>query len=393
MSISVTRPVLGGQTGNSFSSWTTQPADSNIRYVDDKVEKLDPTMTPLTSAIGVGKEIDSQKVEWHDDRIAPLSDTLAAAATAGATGIVVTNVARFQQNMVLRIGAENLLVTAINDGTSTLTVVRGVGGTPAGAPAAGAAVEIIGTAFPQSSDISPAPVARGIFYHNFMQRFGGAIKVDYAQNVSANYLRETPEYNKELAKQMVQGKIHRERALFLGARAAPSGALPGFMGGFDGFITQHVTAYANNAPLTEADLLDELQEAYDDVGEANIANTVICKTFTKRLLSSWFSHMQADVQNRRATDVVDRYETDMGTLSFLNHHWCPPSTLYIVRTANFKIHPHKAMNWFEEVLPHYGPYHQGMYVGEFTGIFRGDRSHVKITGFSVNRNDYPTLNR
>jgi hypothetical protein len=92
------------------------------------------------------------------------------------------------------------------------------------------------------------------------------------------------------------------------------------------------------------------------------------------------------------SDVVDEYETDMGVLKFMNHHWCPPDSLYIIKPSNIKFHPRKGMSWFDEELSHAGPYYQGMLVGEYTMRNGGNRSHVKITGFSTTRADYPTLN-
>ncbi len=141
---------LGTMTSSAnagISTVTSPSAAQQIRFVDVLVESLDPMDFSLTRNIGFGKAVSNRKLEWTDERFAPTEDVAGAAATNTATTITVTNFAYFQQYDVLRIGEENLWVSAVPTST-TLTVVRGFGGTTAAAIAAGDRIRIVGTAVP-----------------------------------------------------------------------------------------------------------------------------------------------------------------------------------------------------------------------------------------------------
>jgi hypothetical protein len=386
-----TRTVFGGATGNSFSSTTTQVSGSAIRYVDDQLENLDPDEVPLQKLIGTGEAVTNRKIEWYDDRLAPTSDTLNGGINAAVTAVVVTNVARFQQYDLIKIEDEVLLVTAITDGTSTLTVAaRGTYSTAA-THASGVTVEILMPALPENTDTPPSPVTRGDPYFNYCQIADYGFQVSYRENEALYYHMRGKEYNKEVAKKYREAMIDFERLLFHGVAVDASGALPSTMGGFPAYITTNASAMAG-AAFSRSDVLNLLQLAFAQVGKANMGKLLVMNSFAKEVLGSfWDAYRTGGMDTRVAANVIDKIATDFGTIDTMMHYWCPVASMFLIDPKNYSLRPFRGGQWQDEPLAKSGPYFKGHLYGDYGGEFKGNRAHAKMTGYSTTRGDYPTL--
>jgi len=103
--------------------------------VSDVIGIVSPFETPLLDHLGDPRRAATSTIhEWIEDELLPNTDTINDATytdAAADTAFVVDHASRFRVgDQVQATGSrEVMLVTAINTGTNTLTVVRGYGGT------------------------------------------------------------------------------------------------------------------------------------------------------------------------------------------------------------------------------------------------------------------------
>lgn len=388
----VSRSVFGGATGNSHVSTTTQVANSQIRYVDDKLEYLEVDDFPLQKAIGYGEPLNVRKVEWADRRRAPSADQLNEALDNSETDVDVDNGARFQLYNLIKVDDEVMLVTGIS--SNTLTVTRGWGSTAA-THADDSPVRIIGVAMPENYATPPAPIARGGFYYNFFQLFDSGIQVSNRANANgeANYLIRRKEYNADVADKFIEKAEQLENTLYHGVRVDANGAAPSSMGGFPSFITEHVYDL-NDAALTKAHLRTAWQATFADVGKVNMAKTMILNSGMKSVLNSFYNPARIlDGSQTSVTEYMDTVQTDFGRMNFIMYYACPADEIYGVNLKNFSLHPFGDYGrWHEKRLPEDGPFMKGRITGDYTGIFKGDRAHFKIVDIlAATTANYPSL--
>src|SRR5437762_1205058 len=140
----------------AFTGKATYTAGNTLPEVADDVADLvaiaSPFETPLLDALGdPARPARSTIHEWLEDTLLPNTDTINDSTYTNAvtdTDFVVSNVGRFRVGDQLQVegSSEIMLVTAINTGTSTLTVVRGYGGSTAAALANAKVIHILGNA-------------------------------------------------------------------------------------------------------------------------------------------------------------------------------------------------------------------------------------------------------
>ncbi len=389
------RTALDGAT-NEHSSTMSQVAGSQPRNVEKVIESLDYMSVPLQRLIKYdSKSGDNVKQEWTDERYPATSDTLNGAVTATATGIVVANVQRFQRYNLIQVDDEIMWVSAINDGTSTLTVTRGGGiGSTSAAHSSGATVWIVGTATPENVDAAASTTTRGDTFHNFFQIFQHAIKVSDRQNNAGTYLIKGKEYKFEFARQYKIIRREIETSLFRGNRFAGAAGLPSMMGGIPVFVNQHVRDLAGQA-FSQLTLMDLWQEVWDDVGPENCARLVICNAVPRRAISSFYG-VEREVSNkdRKINLVVDRIETDLGPFDLMDPHFhCPRGLVLTIDPTNYKLRCFAGYGELHESeIPAGGAYKAGMLTADKTLIAMGDRASGKLVNVATSANDYPGLN-
>src|SRR5438105_1950527 len=118
----------------SFTGKATYTAGATLPEIAEDVSDLvainSPHETPLLDAIGDAARFARSTVhEWLEDELLPNTDVITAVS---GSDIEVEHPGRFRVGDQIRVEtrAEVMLVTAINEGTSTVTVTRNYGGTP-----------------------------------------------------------------------------------------------------------------------------------------------------------------------------------------------------------------------------------------------------------------------
>jgi hypothetical protein len=247
---------------------TGQRGSTNIEQAQRRIDMaqeillLEPDAAPLTV---ITKNISKKptvnpKFQWMEDELDPRFDRInnGAGYASGITALVVDNAAYFEvQQMVYVTRTKELMrVTAINTGTNTLTVVRGVGSTAA-ALVDNDELLIANTAQPEG-DVSrtartrnPTPVT------NYTQIFRQPWDAT-ATDLHSEYEAED-DWDHQAAKKGIEHKKDIEYALMTGrpSEDTTSGQARRTTGGFQNFVSTNTMDAAGQ--LTEAEFFTFLR--------------------------------------------------------------------------------------------------------------------------------------
>jgi hypothetical protein len=170
-----------------FTGKATYTAGATLPEIAEDVSDLvainSPHETPLLDALGdPARSARSTVHEWLEDALVPNTDAINDATygnTLTDTQFVVDNSSRFRVGDQIKIdeGVEIMLVTAVNTGTNTLTVVRGYGGSTAQPLFDNAALLIVGNAALEGDDAAAARFTARSRKTNYTQIFTSSIEV------------------------------------------------------------------------------------------------------------------------------------------------------------------------------------------------------------------------
>jgi hypothetical protein len=171
----------------AFTGKATYTAGASLPEVAEDVADLvgvvSPHETPLLDALGdAARPARSTVHEWLEDALLPNTDTVNDSTYGDATTdtqFVVQNASRFRAGDQVQAegSGEVMLVTAVNTGTNTLTVVRGYGGTTASALANGLTLHILGNAALEGDAADAARFTARSRKTNYTQIFGSTVEV------------------------------------------------------------------------------------------------------------------------------------------------------------------------------------------------------------------------
>src|SRR5215218_9946860 len=171
----------------SFTGKATYSAGATLPEIAEDVSDLvainSPHETPLLDALGdPARAARSTVHEWLEDALVPNTDAINDATytnTLTDTAFVVDNASRFRIGDQVRISdaSEVMLVTAVNTGTNTLTVVRGYGGSTAQSLADNLTLHILGNAALEGDAADSARFTARSRKTNYTQIFSSTVEV------------------------------------------------------------------------------------------------------------------------------------------------------------------------------------------------------------------------
>jgi hypothetical protein len=185
------------------------------------------------------------------------------------------------------------------------------------------------------------------------------------------------------SKKFTEMAISFEKMLFNNYRAAGSATTARSFGGLPQFITDNLTN-CSSAALTEKNIMDTLQDVFDDVGLSNMPKTLVCNGWAKRKITSFYApYAKMDRAERTGGVVVDTIDTEFGQLDLsLNTH-CPSSKLYLLNLDKLGIGPLDGRAFARQELAKSGDYTRVQIIGEYTTKFTDDKCHALVYGFST----------
>lgn len=356
------------------------------RVITDVISMIDPKDTPMLDALGgldgaSGKfrfvNGPSTKVEWLEDTLYSLTDSLGASIASDTTAVTVADASAFKEGDIVLVDAELMWISAVNTGTDVVTVTRHFGGTQA-THANSAAVEIIGEARLEGDDSDDRAFTDRTSNSNYTQIFHEEVKVTRSQNQIAQYgIAEEFEYQATKVIPSLMRLI--EKNLFYGVRGAGSATTPRSAGGLSTFITNN-TVNAGGA-VVQADFEDAAEASWSDGGvgpwtaPVSAANYQVIKNFYD---SSNF--LRVDRTETTAGMVLGTIVTPFGDVNLTLDRWSPSAKIYLVDPKHAGMLTYYPFT--RAPLAVSGDYQKEEVVGEFTFCLRQDKAHAVITGIS-----------
>lgn len=354
------------------------------RVITDVISLIDPSDTVAIDALGgldgaAGKfrfvNGKSTVVEWLEDTLAPLTDTLNGSITVATTTLTVTDASVYQPGFIILIDAEYMWVSAVDVAGELITVTRNFGGTTA-SHASNATVSIVSEARLEGDDSDPLAFTDRTTGSNYTQIFHQEVKVTRTQTQIDQY-GIANEFDYQTGKAVAHLGRLLNLNLYHGQRKAGSATTPRAAGGFATFITNNTVA-AGGA-LVQDDFDDAAEAAFNDGGtgpwKAFLSSSNM--QVAKGLLDS-SSYLRYGRDETGIGMRIEKIVTPFGDVDLILDRWSPTSKVYLVDQNNagmMTFHP-----FMFEPLAKDGDYEKAEVVGEFTLCVRQDKSHAVITG-------------
>jgi hypothetical protein len=301
--------------------------------MSDTIGLLQPNEEPFMSFLKIAKRNTevamNPKFEWLEDDLLPRWDAVnnGAGYAAGDTAIVVDNASYFSVNDVVKVPrtGEVMLVTAINTGTNTLTVIRGYGITAAAAIVDNDPLVIIGGANAEGSGTRELKSTQEVAKYNYTQIFKTPFGVTGTENATKMYGGKDLSYQQ--MKAGVQHKIDMARAFMFGERKEDtSGGKPKrTTGGLLSFLTKN--NYDAGGQLTQSEFDNNISEVVFKYGSKN--KILLASARLLSVINSWAeAKMQVDNLAKSFGLEIFKYVTPFGTYNIMNYQHILEGAVY-----------------------------------------------------------------
>lgn len=357
------------------------------RVITDLISLIDPSDAPLVDALG-GLDGASGKfrftngkgklVEWLEDSLIPLTDTLNSDATVTSTivTISVTDGSLYQPGHIINISTEYLWVSSVSG--NTITVTRGVGGSTAATLTSLAAVTFIGMARLEGAESDTIGLVDITTGSNYTQIFHQEVKVSRTQQQLSQYgISDEMAYQGDKAVPSLMRLI--ERHLYHNkAASAGSATTPRMMGGLQALMTGNLVA---GTSLTQAMIESAAMLAYQDGGTGPWIAPVAPANMTK--IKNFYDATTILRVERTETTVgmvITQIETPFGQVNLVLDRWAPTTLIPLIDVKHAGMVTYYPFT--QEPLAKTGDYDRTEIVGEFTFCLRQADAHALLTAVS-----------
>lgn len=385
----------------AFTGKATYTAGSALPEIAEDVADLvaiaSPHETPLLDALGdPARAARSTVHEWLEDALLPNTDQVNDATFANPltdAQFVVDHADRFRAGDQIKIDASNevMLVTAVNLGTSTLTVVRGYGGTAAQPLSDNANLVILGNAALEGDDAAAARFTARSRRSNYTQIFTSSVEVSGSElAVRQIGVRDELDYQKvqrtrELLRDL-ENSIINGRAPAPPAAAAPEGSstVRRTMRGIRSFLATHVFTPGVGGFPADVDLSEEqLNLALRQIWASSNGHVdlVVVGGQEKRQINQFVAigrKFSGGEQTFR--DNVTTYESDFGACRIVLSRNVPRGTVLLLDSSRIEVMPLAGRSFYFKPLATTGDREGGQVIGEYTLELRNENAHGVIQG-------------
>jgi hypothetical protein len=355
--------------------------------MSDTLSWLDPSDVPTLHLVGgLQTPCVAVKHEWLEDSLRPLDGAVAASGTSlnNTTDPVAFNVVAGQGKYlragdVLQIESEKVRVTIVS--TDAITIARGFAGTTNAAHADSTPWAIVGQATVQDAALGASRTTTKSSLYNYTQIYEDSVQITSTQTAIKKWV-EQADMPQQLARAMkVCWKVWN-RSLIRGQKVATTASVGGAMDGILARITTNAYAKGGSAYLTEAYILQAMQDSWTVGGHID---TILCNAFQKRQMNSFLDSMRmTDLQRTQAGVLVDSYTSDFGTAQIVLDRDIPTDTVLLVEKSRLGFgpltdHAMKAAPVNTGTLS----YDATQIFGQYTSEVRNENAHAKITGLAT----------
>lgn len=384
----------------AFTGKATYTAGSTLPEMADDVADLvaiaSPFETPLLDALGdPARPARSTIHEWLEDTLLPNTDTINDSTYTNAvtdTDFVVSNVGRFRVGDQIQVeaSAEIMLVTAINTGTSTLTVVRGYGGSTAAALANGKVIHILGNAALEGDAADTARFTARTRKTNYTQIFASTVEVSGSE-LAVRQLAVADELDYQKQQRLRELLRDLENCVINGRSpaATPEGSssVRRTMKGIVAFLASNkfvpgAGGFPSDSSLTEDQLNLALRNIWKN-GNGQV-DLVVVNGQEKRAINAFIGtnrrYTAADV---KLTNLVSSYESDYGVCRVVLSRWVPTGTVLLLDSSRVDVMPLSGRSFQYKPLGATGDKDSGQVIGEYTLELRNENAHGMISGLTA----------
>jgi hypothetical protein len=384
----------------AFTGKATYTAGAGLPEVAEDVSDLvgiaSPHETPLLDALGdAARPARSTVHEWLEDALLPNTDAVNDAAFGDATSdtqFVVANAARFRVGDQAQIAgsAEVMLVTAVNTGTQTLTVVRGYGGSTPAPLANGQVIHILGNAALEGDSADAARFTARARRTNYTQIFSATVEVSGSElAVRQLGVQDELDYQKQQRLRELMRDLENCVVNGRAATASPEGTstvrrtMRGIVGSV---VTNRFTpgtgGFPGDTSLTEAQLNLALRQIWKSSN--GHVDLIVVNGQEKRAINGFVATNRRFAADQRTfTDQVAVYESDYGVCRVVLSRWVPVGSVLLLDSSRIDVMPLAGRSFQYKPLGVTGDRESGQVIGEYTLEVRNENAHGLIRGLTV----------
>lgn len=194
-------------------------------------------------------------------------------------------------------------------------------------------------------------------------------------------------FNKAEAIKML--KADMEYAIVNGTRASGASGTARGMTGLIGCISTNYTLRNTGTSFSETEFNDIMQDSYNAVGSAYIADLLVCPMVIKRRISGFTTNTRnIEAKEKRLTSEVQVYDSQVGKSVMIIPHKDLPTgtgllTVLALREDTFAMSflSGREPQWQELAID--GDRSNGQYLTEFTLVSYAERASVKRVGYAT----------
>ncbi|QDU72805.1 SU10 major capsid protein [Mucisphaera calidilacus] len=391
----------------AFTGKATYTAGSTLpeqaEDVSDIVGIVSPYETPLLDALGdPGRSATGTVHEWLEDALLPNTDRINDSSFTDAdvdTSFVVENGDRFRVGDQVQVSGsrEVMLVTGVNTGTDTLTVVRGYGGTTAEDLADEQEVRILGNAALEGDASPVARFTNRTRKQNYTQIFtssvevSGTVRATRQLAVSDELDYQKQERLRELARDLENCVINGVSAS--GSPEGSSSVRRTMRGIIPHLSTNVFTSGAGDFPagetvssvdhhLTEAQLNLAMRSIWES--SSGSVDLIVVGGAQKRRINGFVTSSRGyTASDTRFRDLVSVYESDFGACRVILSRWVPADTVLLLDSSRIDVLPLSGRSFHYKALAATGDADAGQLIGEYTLELRNEQAHGVIRGLAA----------
>jgi hypothetical protein len=383
-----------------FTGKATYTAGASLPEIAEDVADLvaiaSPYETPLLDALGdPARPARSTIHEWLEDTLLPNTDKINDSTYTNAltdTQFVVLNASRFRvgDQIKVDVSKEVMLVTAVDTGTNTLTVVRGYGGTTAEALANNQVLQILGNAALEGDSADAARFNARSRKVNYTQIFASTVEVSGSElAVKQVGVADEADYQKQ---QRLRELLRDLENCVINGRAPaanPEGSttVRRTMKGIFGFIATNkfspgVSGFPGDTFLGEDGLNTALREVWKQ--SSGQVDLIVVNGREKRHINEFVGTLQRYApEDRDFAKVVGSYESDFGVCRIALSRWVPVGSVLLLDSSRVEVMPLAGRSFQYKPLGASGDRESGQVIGEYTLEFRNENAHGVINGLTT----------
>jgi len=384
----------------AFTGKATYSAGSTLpeiaEDVSDIVSIVSPYETPLLDLIGdPPRPAMSTYHEWLEDELLPNTDAINDAEwtdPAADTTFGIDNADRFQVGDQVRAdgSSELLLVTTVDTGSGTITVVRGYGGTTPENLSDNQVLHILGNAALEGDESPSARFTNRTRKGNWTQIFTAAVRAS-GSDVAARKLSAVDELDYQKQERLRELLRDLEATVLNGISPSqdPQGSstVRRTMKGIIPFLSTNVFApgqggFPADTDLTEAQLNLALRLIWEQASSR--VDTIVVNGYQKRRINGFITSARSYGPNDVAyRELVSVYESDFGVCRVILCRAVPADTVLLLDSSRIQVVPLIGRSFQHRPLAVTGDFDAGEVIGEYTLELRNENAHGTIRGLDT----------